>query len=482
MRTQLAYVDLRPVLLSEPRRLYDPVDPAAARLLPETDARRYGMLPFAVTPRSIHVAACENLSEDGLQLLAGGERSVRLWRAHPAQLRVAQDRVWTPSVEGATPVELLRPRRPTIRRLGEILVETGLVSQGDVTGALQEQQAAGGRLGAILVSANRASWLTIANGVARQHELPLVDLLTSEDGRQGLQMLDPALFRVMPAGFWRDHLLVPLGIRGNRLTVAMADPDDALAVQQLGSTTGREIRHVVTGYQDVLAVLQQIYAEDFSEESRQGLLRDRPEDSASYTLTTGQRAALVVLGLLALLGLLVAPLFTLVTLNAMGQAYYLGSALLKLWLIVRLGSLGHGVEIPLDELSQIDRADLPMYTVLVPIYREARVLPVLARALSELDYPHDRLDVKLLMEADDAETIAAAQSLRLPGFIDSIIVPPSEPRTKPKACNYGLRLARGQYTVIFDAEDIPEPDQLLKAVAAFRKADHGVACVQAKLA
>src|SRR5256714_5784540 len=125
---------------------------------------------------------------------------------------------------------------------------------------------------------------------------------------------------------------------------------------------------------------------------------------------------------------------------------------------------------------------MPVYTVLVPAYREAQVLPTLAQALPELDYPHDRLDVKLLLEADDTETIAAARALHLPNFIDIVVLAPSEPRTKPKACNYGLQLARGEYTVIFDAEDIPEPDQLLKTVAAFRQAGPEIACLQARLA
>lgn len=117
----------------------------------------------------------------------------------------------------------------------------------------------------------------------------------------------------------------------------------------------------------------------------------------------------------------------------------------------------------------------------MPLYREANVLPTLVDALKRLEYPPDRLDVKLLLEEDDEDTIRAAKSAALPNYIELVLVPASQPRTKPKACNYGLARARGEYVVIYDAEDIPEPDQLLKAVAVLRSSPAEVVCVQAKL-
>ncbi|MBN9010854.1 MAG: glycosyltransferase, partial [Rhizobiales bacterium] len=55
------------------------------------------------------------------------------------------------------------------------------------------------------------------------------------------------------------------------------------------------------------------------------------------------------------------------------------------------------------------------------------------------------------------------------------------PRTKPKACNYALFFSRGEFVTIYDAEDQPEPDQLKKAVLAFRRGGERLACVQARL-
>ncbi len=52
---------------------------------------------------------------------------------------------------------------------------------------------------------------------------------------------------------------------------------------------------------------------------------------------------------------------------------------------------------------------------------------------------------------------------------------------KPKACNYGLIHARGEYLVIYDAEDLPDPDQLKRVIVAFQKTPADVVCIQAKL-
>ena len=128
-----------------------------------------------------------------------------------------------------------------------------------------------------------------------------------------------------------------------------------------------------------------------------------------------------------------------------------------------------------------DDASLPLYTILVPLYREANVLPGLIEALLLLDYPQDKLDIKLIVEADDRETVAVAESLEHKGPFHIVRVPPGTPRTKPRACNYAFPFARGEFTVIYDAEDRPERDQLRKAIAQFRGGQRSIACLQARL-
>jgi cellulose synthase/poly-beta-1,6-N-acetylglucosamine synthase-like glycosyltransferase len=124
---------------------------------------------------------------------------------------------------------------------------------------------------------------------------------------------------------------------------------------------------------------------------------------------------------------------------------------------------------------------LPRYTVLVPLFREARIVADLVRALERIDYPADRLSIHLVVEADDRATRVAAESLASGTRIQVIAVPPSLPRTKPKALAWALAFVDGDLVTIYDAEDRPAPDQLRRAVAAFAAASPDLVCLQAML-
>ncbi|MFG1479496.1 glycosyltransferase [Xanthobacter sp. V4C-4] len=124
---------------------------------------------------------------------------------------------------------------------------------------------------------------------------------------------------------------------------------------------------------------------------------------------------------------------------------------------------------------------LPVYSLLIPLYKEAASVPRLVAAMRALDYPPEKLDIKLVVEADDAETRAAIAAVGLPAHMEEVAVPNVGPRTKPKALNVALTYARGRYVAVFDAEDQPEEDQLKRALAAFRRGGPRVACVQARL-
>ena len=124
---------------------------------------------------------------------------------------------------------------------------------------------------------------------------------------------------------------------------------------------------------------------------------------------------------------------------------------------------------------------LPVYTIIAALYQEASSVDGLLSAIERLDYPREKLDVILAVEADDSETLStiAARRNRLP--VTVIPVPDIGPRTKPKALNVALPFARGAFTVVYDAEDRPEPGQLHCALQAFRDGGADLACVQARL-
>ena len=139
------------------------------------------------------------------------------------------------------------------------------------------------------------------------------------------------------------------------------------------------------------------------------------------------------------------------------------------------------VEISDDEARSIPEDQLPVYTVLVAAYHEHDVIGQTIAAINRLEYPRNKLDVKLLLEEDDNATIGAARAAAPGSHIEIVPVPVALPRTKPKALNYGLNLARGEIVTVFDAEDQPDRLQLRKAVAAFWRLPAKVACLQANL-
>ena len=122
----------------------------------------------------------------------------------------------------------------------------------------------------------------------------------------------------------------------------------------------------------------------------------------------------------------------------------------------------------------------PVYSIIAPLYREANMLPQLIAALDALDYPKARLDIKIVIEAEDDETLHAVAAMRLPGRYEAIVAPPGQPRTKPRAMNVALPFLRGAFAVVYDAEDEPDPDQLRRAVEKFAQ-EPDVACMQARL-
>lgn len=152
----------------------------------------------------------------------------------------------------------------------------------------------------------------------------------------------------------------------------------------------------------------------------------------------------------------------------------------RIWVVVHTVATSSNTN---RNLSPRDESDdeLPMYSVIAALHREAAVVDQLLSAIERLDYPTEKLDVILAVEADDHGTRAAitARKHRIPIVV--VPVAPAALRTKPKALNVALPFARGAFIVIYDAEDRPERNQLRRALQAFRSAGNDLACVQARL-
>lgn len=134
-----------------------------------------------------------------------------------------------------------------------------------------------------------------------------------------------------------------------------------------------------------------------------------------------------------------------------------------------------------QRLPRLRESQLPVYTVVAALYREASSVAPLMQFIDALDYPREKLDVKIVIEPDDLATRAAIAKLGIIPHVQVIIAPDIGPRTKPKALNCALTFARGTFITVFDAEDRPHPGQLRAALDVFRSHDSDVACAQASL-
>ena len=164
------------------------------------------------------------------------------------------------------------------------------------------------------------------------------------------------------------------------------------------------------------------------------------------------------------------------------------------------------IEVTEREARAIPDHLLPIVTILLPVYKEHLTLPYLFKSIGKINYPKDKLDIRILIEPDDQSTLRSVLTLprharminaikyskygfpkiisvwdNLQVHIEYIYLHPKGARTKPNALNKGLAGARGSILTIYDAEDRPDPNQLRKAVVYLLKHPK-VTCVQARLA
>lgn len=351
-------------------------------------------------------------------------------------------------------------------------MDAGLISREQLEAALARQQCSGSRIGQILISEGWIRPLDFYRALAKHLGFEFADLVQKPP--------DPSLFDESLYEEYARLQYVPWRASEGRLTLALAEPDEE-TLHLLRSRHGPDTRFVIASRLDILWSIQKMAHHRLVEDAVYRRLRRDAEHSAAKVLSRSQAVLLSAAFGAAGVMLIWKPTLTLLVLNALLELFLLGSFLLRMALVWKgSGTLYQAKSSP-EELAALDERSLPTYTVLVPLYRDAAVVPKLASALKALDYPRSKLDIKLVLEGDDTETIQACKKAGMEGNVELIVVPPGLPRTKPKALNYALPFARGQLLTIYDAEDLPQPDQLKKAVAAFRKAPWEVVCLQARL-
>ena len=273
------------------------------------------------------------------------------------------------------------------------------------------------------------------------------------------------------AALVRRHRFVPLPNRGLWRPCVVTD---AASVRAATSFGGIPVARV---HPRMLALaMQDAFGRGIVDVATRALATEHPHLSAAWRFRGMQLPGFIILVLAAVLGMWLAPAASAAVLTVVFGSLYLVQASLYL-------SAAFSPARPRGTPARLlTESELPVYTVLVPLYRERRVLAQLFRALARLDYPADKLDIKLLVEEEDDETRGALSAFVLPDYMEVLVVPEGQPRTKPRALNFGLAFARGDLVCIFDAEDVPHPAQLRVAASMFAEAPEELACLQAPLA
>ena len=357
--------------------------------------------------------------------------------------------------------------------LGEILCTSGHVTDTQLSQALAIQRKNGSRLGDILIANGAIGYYDLYQAVARHHGLPFVNLLSERPNTHllanGIPPETLLARQVMP---WKRD-------KAGNIIVAVTECNDD-TVAWCRKQFGADVTFAITSPFDIRRTVEQEFGDKLETASRLTLWQRFPHISARITLLARQKQFAYGITLVALALTALFPLYMALAFIVFCHLTYAATMLFKC-LIFAKGTAPIAPEHWPEKLEALDERSLPIYTILIPMYREAASLPGMLDAMRRMDYPASKLDIKLVLEADDRETLNAAYQLKPHYHFDIIRVPPHAPRTKPKACNYALRYARGELVTIFDADDRPDPKQLKKAVVAFRSLPKDVVCLQARL-
>jgi glycosyltransferase XagB len=354
--------------------------------------------------------------------------------------------------------------------LGEMLVRDGAITQAQLNRALEYQKISGGRLGDILLSLNFISTEKLYKQIAIQFKM----------GRTGKQ-LNLQESKRLPFSVAQNYKCVIVHDQTDRYLLAVAQRLDANQLATVEHYMGKPIEMVLASQSEIDTYWSYVYAEDLTGESIYKLANETPENSAIRTFSGLQFFTIVLISLVLIVSVLLFRIRAFVVMMYLIEVLSLALLLFKIYISWKGATVDSQIRITKEELNSVDERNLPVYTILVPMYKEKHLALRLFQSLEEINYPKAKLDIKFLLEADDTETIKKVKELNLPSYYSVLIIPDSYPKTKPKACNYGLIHARGEYVVIYDAEDRPEPDQLKKVYLAFQKLPKNCICIQSKL-
>jgi cellulose synthase/poly-beta-1,6-N-acetylglucosamine synthase-like glycosyltransferase len=295
------------------------------------------------------------------------------------------------------------------------------------------------------------------------------------------QPFDTEVLKKITLEFADARLALPLRIENNKVITVMADPTDRVFLDFVKTTYGLEPQIIIAADLDILWLSHKLIGDKHVKSAVYELMNNDSLSSAIVTFTTPQLVFVFVLIALSAIGLVVSFKNTSIFINIILSSFFLIAIIFKLFLALVGSRFELHQAVSKEEVRLIRDEDLPIYTILLPVYKEDKLIKKLIWNLQSIDYPREKLDIKLIIEEDDDKTLEAVRNLDFPAIFEVIVVPFHMPKTKPKACNYALHFAKGEYLTIYDAEDVPDTDQLKKVVALFNKLPEDYICIQSAL-
>jgi cellulose synthase/poly-beta-1,6-N-acetylglucosamine synthase-like glycosyltransferase len=356
----------------------------------------------------------------------------------------------------------------------DLLLTSGLITHEQLELARAAKERTGSHIDEVLITLGMISTDELRSVMARAWGLPVADLATTERDENLIRRWSG---QQMAAENWMLLRRDPDRV----LRVATARVPDAERRAHIEGVLGEPVRFVVATSWDIRNLLLTVFRKAIADEAANELFRQNPSLSARVVFSRGQKAGFIALVLVALVAVVLWPVTTIITALAIISLAFLASTVFKFLVAMRGAKYDVVERVTRQQVEALTDAELPTYTVLVPVFKEANIVPQLVGNLGKIDYPADKLEVLVLIEEEDHLTRDAYLGSNPPPNFHIVTIPKGTPQTKPRACNVGLFFATGDYLVIFDAEDAPDPDQLKKCVVAFRRGGPKTVCVQAAL-
>jgi len=372
--------------------------------------------------------------------------------------------------------------------LGRLLVDAGLITHQQLADALTDQSRYGGQLGTQLMLMGAVTRLELYQGIADQLGFPFVNLVDAPPDRELMETLDPRTYM--------DRHWIPYRWDGDHLVIATTQPPSRATVRDAQREFGAEhVDFVITTDWDLDQAVSRFCRSKLLFNAAEELASQTPRRSAKGKPVVWQRIAAYIVGAVLVGGFVLKPAGTMVAILIFLNVFFFVAVCFKM--VTTIVGLWRKHETKVAErqmkeagawlVETIPDSELPMYTILVPVFREENVIEMVMEHVGALNWPKSKLQVLILTEEVDQATIEACKAAQPPEFVRLLVVPAGTPQTKPRACNFGLMFSVGEYLVIYDAEDRPDPDQLRRAHAAFVDDDRNrgkkrpLACVQAAL-